>query len=95
MPRRQTASPFLVVLGAQIRDLRLARGMSLVDLSKTSGIGKGSLSSIENGLVNPTIETCIRIAGGLDVGVADMIPRGHERRAAETSRNGRYCAGRG
>jgi transcriptional regulator with XRE-family HTH domain len=70
MPRRQTATPFLTAFGARIRDLRLKRGISLVQLGETSGIGKGSLSSIENGLVNPTL----RVAEGLGVGTADMIP---------------------
>ena len=73
MPRRQTTHPLLTTLGARIRDLRLDRGMSLADLADASGVGKGSLSSIENGRVNATIETCAKIAVGLGVRVQDVI----------------------
>ncbi|MDI1476445.1 helix-turn-helix transcriptional regulator [Polyangium sp. y55x31] len=78
MPRRQTIHPLLTALGGHIRDLRLGRKMSLVDLANASGVSKGSLSSIENGLVNITIETCAKLAAGLGVRVEDMIPGGLE-----------------
>ncbi|MDI3291466.1 helix-turn-helix transcriptional regulator [Polyangium sp. 15x6] len=76
MPRRQTTHPLLTAFGARVRDLRLDRKMSLADLAETSGVRKGALSSIENGRVNVTIETCVRIAMGLGIGVEDMIPKG-------------------
>ncbi|MDI1442397.1 helix-turn-helix transcriptional regulator [Polyangium sp. 6x1] len=76
MPRRPTTHPLLIALGARIRDLRLDRGMSLSDLADKSGVGKGSLSSIENGRVNVTIETCMKIAVGLGLRVEDVIPSG-------------------
>ena len=78
MPRRKTTHPLLTTLGARIRDLRLDRKMSLADLAETSGVGKGALSSIENGRVNVTIETCVKIAVGLGLRVQDVIPGGLE-----------------
>ncbi|MRG98626.1 helix-turn-helix domain-containing protein [Polyangium spumosum] len=72
MPRRQTTHPLLTALGTRIRELRLDRRMSLADLADTSGVTKGALSSIENGRVNATIETCAKIAVGLGVRVEDV-----------------------
>jgi hypothetical protein len=39
---------------------------------------EGALSSIENGRVNLTIETCVKIAVGLRLRVKDVIPGGLE-----------------
>ncbi|MDI1437102.1 helix-turn-helix domain-containing protein [Polyangium sorediatum] len=74
MPRRRTTHPFLIALGARVRDLRLDRQMTLSDLADASGVTKGALSSIENGRVNFTIETCVKIAVGLGLRVKDVIP---------------------
>lgn len=78
MPRRQTTHPLLTALGTRIRELRLDRRMSLADLADTSGVTKGALSSIENGRVNATIETCVKIAVGLRLRFKDVIPGGLE-----------------
>ena len=78
MPRRQTIHPLLRALGAHIRDVRLDRQMSLTDLADASGVTKGALSSIENGRVNMTIATCVKIAVGLGLRVKDVFPGGLE-----------------
>ncbi|MDC0740837.1 helix-turn-helix domain-containing protein [Polyangium mundeleinium] len=65
MPRRQVTSPLLVEIGARIREIRLEQGMSLDQLAKRSGVAKGNPSSTENGRVNITVETCLRIAAAL------------------------------
>ncbi len=78
MPRRKTIQPLLRPLGDRIRELRLNRNLSLANLSDSSGVSKGSLSSIENGRVNLTVETCVKIAVGLGVRVQDVIPSGLE-----------------
>ncbi len=78
MPRRKTTQPLLRSLGDRIRELRLNRKLSLANLSDTSGVSKGSLSSIENGRINFTVETCVKIAVGLGVRVQDVIPGGLE-----------------
>ncbi|TKD03452.1 helix-turn-helix transcriptional regulator [Polyangium fumosum] len=78
MPRRKTTQPLLKPLGDRIRELRHNRKMSLANLADTSGVSKGSLSSIEQGRVNPTVETCVKIAVGLGVRVQDVIPSGLE-----------------
>ena len=67
MPRRTHTTPFTLAFGARMRALRQELGMSLAQLSEKTGIGKGNLSTIENGFAAITIETIERIAKGLDL----------------------------
>lgn len=57
-------------LGAQIRSLRLASGLSGGQLAKRAGISRSLLSRIERGLVSPSVRTLERVAQGLDVAVS-------------------------
>ncbi len=50
-----------------MRDLRLDLGMSLDQLSRKTGIGKGHLSTIEQGFAAITTESIDRIAKGLEI----------------------------
>ena len=67
MPRRTEPTPSTTKVGARIRELRLARNMSLGDLADASLLSKGHLSSVEHGLAAITVETVLRVAQGLDV----------------------------
>lgn len=67
MPRRTDTTPFMVSFGARMRHLRLESGMSLDQLSRKTGIGKGHLSTIEHGFAVITTETIERIAKGLEL----------------------------
>lgn len=57
----------LASLGAEIRELRKARQMTLADLAHASGVSVSHLSAIERGNVNATLDKISRIAIGLDV----------------------------
>lgn len=48
-----------------IRNMRKEKGISIVQLSKMTGISKGHLSRIENQETMPTILTIERIAAAL------------------------------
>jgi transcriptional regulator with XRE-family HTH domain len=65
MPRRKEPAPYPSKVGARIRELRLARSMSLADIADASGLSKGHLSSVEHGLAAITVETIERLARGL------------------------------
>jgi transcriptional regulator with XRE-family HTH domain len=67
MPRRTHTTPFTLAFGERMRSLRRDLGISLRELSIASGISKGHLSSIEQGLAAITTETIERIANGLDL----------------------------
>ena len=60
-------------VGARIRRLREDRGLSLSALAAAAGIGKGSLSELENGLRNPTLDTLYAVAAPLGVPLAALL----------------------
>jgi transcriptional regulator with XRE-family HTH domain len=65
MPRRKEPAPYPAKVGARIRELRAARGLSLADVANVTGLSKGHLSSVEQGLAAITVETVERVAQGL------------------------------
>ncbi|WP_329612175.1 XRE family transcriptional regulator [Streptomyces brevispora] len=52
-------------LGRRLRALRREQGLSLSELSRRSRVGKGTLSELESGLRNPTLETLYALATAL------------------------------
>jgi len=61
------------LVGARLRAARHERGLSLGALAEAAGVGKGSLSEIENGARNPTLSTLYALAGALGVPLATLI----------------------
>ncbi|MFT4394283.1 helix-turn-helix domain-containing protein [Gordonia lacunae] len=60
-------------VGARISALRTQRGLSLSGLAREAGIGKGSLSELEGGHRNPTLDTLYAIAGPLGVPLSALL----------------------
>ncbi|MGZ8178272.1 helix-turn-helix domain-containing protein [Williamsia sp. SKLECPSW1] len=60
-------------VGRRVRDLRVRRGLSLSELARRAGIGKGSLSEIESGRRNPTIETLYALCGPMAVPMTALV----------------------
>lgn len=54
---------------------RLARGLSLRELSAATGVSKGLLSQIERAEANPTVDVLVRIAEALDTSCTDLLRR--------------------
>lgn len=74
MPRRKKPDAFALAIGRRIRALREAVGLTQEQLAYTSELrSKGHLSSLEKGLVMPTVATLKTIADRLDVLVADLV----------------------
>lgn len=67
MPTRRFPDPFAAQIGERIRQLRGEKNMSLIELSRVSGISRGHLSDIEHGKVVMTIGTLGSLAGALHV----------------------------
>jgi XRE family transcriptional regulator, regulator of sulfur utilization len=61
------------VVGERVRRLRAARGWSLSSLAARAGLGKATLSEIESGQRNPTLETLYAIAAQLQIGLAELL----------------------
>ncbi|MBB2890510.1 helix-turn-helix domain-containing protein [Flexivirga oryzae] len=60
-------------VGAQIRLRREQRGMSAAELARRSNLSKATLSSLESGRSNPTIDTLDAVAIALGIPLADLL----------------------
>ncbi|WP_020172343.1 helix-turn-helix domain-containing protein [Gordonia polyisoprenivorans] len=65
--------PARSAVGARITAARERRGMSLSALARAAGIGKGSLSELESGRRNPTLDTLYAVAGPLGVPLTALL----------------------
>jgi transcriptional regulator with XRE-family HTH domain len=63
-------------VGATLQRLRLARGLTLEDLSRIAGVSKSMLSQIEREKANPTIAITWRLANALGVGIGELLSSG-------------------
>jgi len=61
------------LLAANLRRLRIARHLSLSELARATAMSKATLSGIENGRANPTVETLASLAAALRVSVVELL----------------------
>ncbi|WP_017556092.1 helix-turn-helix domain-containing protein [Nocardiopsis baichengensis] len=61
------------VLAANLRALRERSALTLSELARRSGIAKGTLSQVESGSGNPTIETVFSLSNALKVPVSSLL----------------------
>lgn len=61
------------VVGTNLRRLRGEQGLSLSDLARTSGVAKATLSALEGGRGNPTLETLSALGAALQIPMGDLI----------------------
>ncbi|QUO37269.1 helix-turn-helix transcriptional regulator [Dysosmobacter sp. Marseille-Q4140] len=61
------------ILGMNLKRLRMARQLSLGQLSALCGVSKIVLSQMERGESNPTMNTIWKIAAGLNVRYTELI----------------------
>jgi transcriptional regulator with XRE-family HTH domain len=74
-----STAPFVGVserLARSLRAQRQARNFSLAELARRSGISKASLSNLEAGGGNPSLETLWRIAGALSLPLGELLGEG-------------------
>jgi len=60
-------------VGAEIKRVRVGRGMSLRDLGREADVGFGNLCDIENGKKSPKVSTLRKIARGLGVHPGELL----------------------
>jgi transcriptional regulator with XRE-family HTH domain len=60
-------------IAANLRALRVERNLSVVTLAKLSGVARATLTKIEAGQGNPTIDTLYALADALGVALGDVI----------------------
>ena len=76
MPRpspRYALSPALVAFGLAVQAKRAEIGVSQEGLADAAGIDRSYLSSIERGLQNVGLVLADKIAGALEVSLAELI----------------------
>lgn len=69
-PAQETGTP---EVGRRIRRLREERNISLSELARRANIGKATLSGLENGTRNPTLETLWAVTAQLGVPLALVL----------------------
>lgn len=72
------------MLNERIRELRLSRNMSQVDLAKRLSVSKQSVSNWENDNIQPSIEMLIKLANVFSVST-DYLLALDDRRYLETT----------
>lgn len=73
-------------LGARVRELRKARGMTLEQAAVQAGLARSTLSKIENGQMSPTYDALRKLAQGLAISVPQLFTP-----AARVQVNGRLA----
>jgi transcriptional regulator with XRE-family HTH domain len=65
--------PGAELVGARVRALREAMGLSLRDLAGRCGVSAPMLSQVERGETSPTLHTARRIAAGLELRLSQLL----------------------
>lgn len=97
-----SGSDLTPVVSANLRRLRVKRGLSLERLAKASGVSRAMLGQIELGQSTPTINVLWRIARALEVSFSALISQcekanttvvlKHERAKLLTSQDGSFSS---
>lgn len=61
--------------GSILKQLRIEKGHTLLDLEVRTGINEGTLSKIENGKKNFNFTTLVKLAKGLEVPVSKLLSK--------------------
>jgi transcriptional regulator with XRE-family HTH domain len=69
----RNGSEIQLLLAANLRRMRIARHLSLSGLAREMGVSKATLSGIENGRSNPTVETLAGLAHALGVSIGELL----------------------
>ena len=70
---RGRSGPVAVQVGANVRRLRQAQGLTSGDLARSAGISAAMLSRLETGDVSPSLETLAALADALGIAMASLL----------------------
>jgi transcriptional regulator with XRE-family HTH domain len=73
MARGSTNDVIKCNLARKVKERRLSLNMSQTDLAAKSETRQALISEIERGEANPTLDSILRIAAALKIGVADLF----------------------
>jgi len=60
-------------LGANVRALREARGLTQQQIAKAAGVPRPTWANLESGAANPTLSVLVRVAAGLGVTLEELV----------------------
>lgn len=69
----ETTDAVRLLLATNIRRARAELGLTLSELSRRSSIGKATLSALEAGSGNPTIETVFSLSRALELPISELL----------------------
>jgi transcriptional regulator with XRE-family HTH domain len=64
----------LLLVGTKMREVRIAKNISIENLANTSGMDYSQLARMETGQVNFTISYLFRVAEALGITPKDLLP---------------------
>lgn len=64
-----------MTIGEELKNHRIANGLSLIELEKRTGISNQNLSRWERNLVMPNIDFCIKLADFYGISLDELIGR--------------------
>jgi transcriptional regulator with XRE-family HTH domain len=73
MIQKNTSDSTRALLASNLRRLRIARNLSISQLARDTSMSKATLSGIESGRGNPTVDTLTALAGALGASIADLL----------------------
>ena len=70
---RLDAEALAGVIGSRVRHERIDRGWTLDRLAEVAGVSRRMVVSVEQGTVNPSIGTLLRLSDALGVGLPALV----------------------
>ncbi|WP_179474545.1 helix-turn-helix domain-containing protein [Mycolicibacterium vinylchloridicum] len=68
-----SAAALATVIGARVRRERLSRAWTLDQLADTAGVSRRMVVSVEQGEVNPSVGTLLRLSDALGIGLPALV----------------------
>ncbi len=65
------------MFGERVKEYRIEKGVSQMDLASSIGVSKGIISLWENGLREPTLSNLIALADYFDLSLDELVGRNH------------------
>jgi transcriptional regulator with XRE-family HTH domain len=63
----------LLMLGRAVRGARRQRGLSVEQLAGAAGLSRQGIAALEAGLLDPTYEVLLAVAGGLELELSALV----------------------
>src|SRR3954468_24602230 len=84
----QEAAKLATGIGARVKQERQARGWTLDQLAAAAAVSRRMVVSVEQGAVNPSVGTLLRLSDALGVGLPALVEP-PERRSVKVTRSGK------